>query len=172
MAKKGRRATEDERIQAVQLIERGRKIDDVADIMGVSRSAVLEWWEKYRRGGLAELSTKFASGRPTALSDRQMLELRALVVGIDPRQLSFGLALWTRDMIRELIWRRFHVKVSKVTVGRILKKLGMTPQRPLYRAWQQNPERVREWKEKTYPQIREEAARCGTPAAPGRPGRS
>ena len=141
MAKKGRRATEDERIQAVQLIERGRKIDDVADIMGVGRSTVLEWWEKYRRGGLAELSTKFSSGRPTALSDRQMLELRALVIGIDPRQLSFGLALWTRDMIRELIWRRFRVKVSKVTVGRILKKLGMTPQRPLYRAWQQNPER-------------------------------
>lgn len=161
MAKKGRRATDDERIQAVQLIERGRKIDDVADIMGVGRSTVLEWWEKYRRGGLAELSTKFASGRPTALSDRQMLELRALVIGIDPRQLSFGLALWTRDMIRELIWQRFRVKVSKVTVGRILKKLGMTPQRPLYRAWQQNLEKVREWKEKTYPQIREEAARCG-----------
>ena len=37
----------------------------------------------------------------------------------------------------------------------------MTPQRPLYRAWQQNPEKVREWKEKTYPQIREEAARRG-----------
>jgi hypothetical protein len=50
-----------------------------------------------------------------------MLELRALVIGIDPRQLSFGLALWTRDMIRELIWQRFRVKVSKVTVRRILK---------------------------------------------------
>lgn len=161
MAKKGRRATEEERIQAVQLIESGRKIDDVTDVMGVGRRTVLEWWEKYRRGGLGELSTKFASGRPTALSDRQMLELRALIIGCDPRQLSFGLALWTRGMVRELIRQRFRVTVSKVTVGRILRKLGMSPQRPLYRAYQQNPERVREWKEHIYPEIREEAAELG-----------
>ena len=90
-----------------------------------------------------------------------MLELRALITGADPRQLSFGLALWTRDMVRELIRRRFRVSVSAVTVGRILKKLGMSPQRPLYRAYQQNPEKVREWKEKTYPAIREEAVRRG-----------
>jgi transposase len=161
MAKKGRRATEGERLQAVQLIESGRKIDDVVEIMGVGRRTVLEWWEKYRRGGLDELSTKFASGRPTALSDREMLELRALIVGVNPRQLSFGLALWTRDMVRELIRQRFRVSLSRVTVGRILKKLGMSPQRPLYRAYQQNPEKVKKWKEQVYPEIRSEAARCG-----------
>lgn len=161
MAKKGRRATEEERIQAVQLIESGRKIDDVVEIVGVGRRTVLEWWEKYRRGGLAELSTKFASGRPASLPDRQMLELRAIIIGADPRQLSFGMALWTREMIGELIRRRFGVALSKVTVGRILKKLGMSPQRPLYRAYQQDPEKVREWKEKTYPQIRKEAAERG-----------
>jgi transposase len=161
MAKKGRRATEEERIQAVQLIESGRKIDEVVDIMGVGRRTVLEWWEKYRRGGLAELSTKFASGRPTVLSDRQMLEIRAIIIGADPRQLSFGTALWTRGMVAELIRRRFRINLSMVTVGRILKKLGMSPQRPLYRAYQQNPEKVREWKENTYPEIRKEAARRG-----------
>jgi transposase len=161
MAKKGRRATEDERLQAVQLIESGRKIDDVVEIMGVGRRTVLEWWEKYRRGGLDELCTKFASGRPTVLSDREMLELRALIVGNNPRQLSFGLALWTRDMVRELIRQRFKASLSRVTVGRILKKLGMSPQRPLYRAYQQNPEKVKEWKEQVYPEIRSEAVRCG-----------
>lgn len=161
MAKKGRRATEEERILAVQLIESGRKIDEVVEIMGVGRTTVLEWWAGYRRGGLAELSTKFASGRPTALSDKEMLELRAIVIGVDPRQLSFGLALWTRGMIQELIWRRFRVTVSLVTVGRVLKKLGMSPQRPLYRAYKQNPERVQEWKDNTYPAIRKEAAERG-----------
>jgi transposase len=157
MAKKGRRATEEERIQAVQLIESGRKIDEVVEIMGVGRTSVLEWWRKYREGGLGALSTKFASGRPTALTDRQMLELRAIIIGVDPRQLSFGLALWTRGMVSDLIWQRFKVKVSSVTVGRILKKLGMSPQRPLYRAYQQDPEKVKEWKQKTYPEIRKRA---------------
>ena len=158
MAKKGRRATEEERILAVQLLESGRKIDEVAEILGVGRSTVLEWWRKYREGGLAALSTKFASGRPTSLSDRQMMELRALLLGSDPRQHSFGVALWTRSLVAELIRLRFGRTLSEVTVGRILKKLGMSVQRPLYRAYQQDPGRVRAWKEEIYPKIRAEAA--------------
>lgn len=161
MAKKGRRATEEERILAVQLLESGRKIDEVAEILGVGRSTVLEWWRKYREGGLAALSTKFASGRPTSLSDRQMMELRALLLGSDPRQHSFGVALWTRSLVAELIRLRFGRTLSEVTVGRILKKLGMSVQRPLYRAYQQDPGRVRAWKEEIYPKIRAEAAERG-----------
>ncbi len=80
--RKAGRATEEERILAIQLIESGRKFDDVAEIMGVVLRTVFEWWEKYRNSGLALLSAKFASGRPTALSDRQMLELRALITGL------------------------------------------------------------------------------------------
>jgi transposase len=161
MAKKGRRATEEERIIAVQLIESGETFDEVAEKLNVSRRSVLEWSRQYREGGLAALSTKFASGRPTTLSDRQMLELRALLLGSDPRQHSFGMALWTRALVAELIRRRYNVKLSLVTVGRILKKLGMSVQRPLYRAYEQDPERVRLWKQETYPQIRKEAAECG-----------
>jgi transposase len=161
MAKKGRRATEEERVIAVQLIESGEKIDDVVKAVGVGRSTVLEWWRKYREGGLAALSTKFASGRPTVLTDSQMLELRALILGSDPRQFSLGFALWTRTLVGELIVQRFKVTLSEVTVGRILKKLGMSVQRPLYRAHQQNPELVRAWKQDTFPKIRQEAAECG-----------
>ena len=112
-------------------MESGHSPELVADIFGVSRGSVFEWQKKYRDGGLAALSTKVASGRPTVLSDDQMLKLYSLIAGRDPRQLSFGFALWTRKMIRELIRRQFGVEVSLVTVGRILKKLGMSPQRPL-----------------------------------------
>jgi len=53
------------------------------------------------------------------------------------------------------------VRLSLVTVGRILQKLGMSPQRPLYRAYQQDPEKVQAWKRDTYPKIRAEAAKAG-----------
>jgi transposase len=46
-------------------------------------------------------------------------------------------------------------------VGRILKKLGMSPQRPLYRSWKQDPERVQRWKREEYPAIRARAAAEG-----------
>jgi transposase len=161
MARNGRRATDEERIRAVQLMANGKSPELVAEILGVSRASVFDWQKKYRDGGLAALSTKFASGRPTTLSDEQMLKLYSLVAGNDPRQLSFGVALWTRKLVRELIRRRFGAELSLPTVGRILKKLGMSPQRPLYRAYQQDPEKVRVWKQETYPKIRERAAEVG-----------
>lgn len=161
MAKKGRRATEEERIRAVQLVEEGKSAELVAEVLGVGRSSVFEWQRKYRVGGLAALSTKFASGRPTVLSDRQMVRLYSLVVGSDPRQLSLGMALWTRRLVRELIRQQFGVTLSLPTVGRVLKKLGLSPQRPLYRAYQQDPDRVHTWKTVTFPKIRAEAARVG-----------
>ena len=161
MAKRGRRASNEERVRAIHLVESGKHPNDVAEFMNVGESTVLEWMRKYRAGGLAAVSTKFASGRPTTLSDRQMMELLALIVGCDPRQLSFGFALWTRKLVRDLIRQRFRVSLSEVTVGRILKKLGLSPQRPLYRPYQQNPERVERWKREEYPAIRAEAAREG-----------
>lgn len=142
-------------------MERGKSPEMVAGILGVSRASVFSWQKNYREGGLAALSTKFASGRPTVLSDKQMLKLYSLIAGNDPRQLSFGVALWTRKLIRELIRRQFGVTLSLPTVGRILKKLGMSPQRPLYRAYQQDPEKVRKWKQETYPKIRAAAAEAG-----------
>ena len=52
---------------------------------------------------------------------------------------------------------RFSVRLSDVSVGRLLRKLGLTPQKPLRRAYQQDPEKVKAWKEMAYPEIRKQA---------------
>jgi hypothetical protein len=64
-------------------------------------------------------------------------------------------------MVRELIRREFNVKLSVVSVGRLLRKLGLSPQRPLWRAYQQNLVAVERWKSEVYPAIRTEAAAVG-----------
>jgi transposase len=161
MAKKGRRATNEERFAAVQMYDNGLDVDRIAEIMNVSRSSVFDWVWKYHQGGLAAISTKHASGRPTVLDDSEMIRLYTMINGKDPRVYSFGLALWTRALIRDLIKQTFGKDVSLVTVGRILKKLGMSPQRPLYRSWKQDPERVERWKREEYPAIRARAAAEG-----------
>lgn len=161
MAKKGRRATNEERLAAIQMYDNGLTPDRIADIMNVSRSSVFDWVSKYREGGLAAISTKFASGRPTVLDDSEMMRLHVMINGKDPRVYSFGVALWTRALIRDLIKKTFDKEVSLVTVGRILKKLGMSAQRPLYRAWKQDPARVEKWKREEYPAIKARAAEVG-----------
>jgi transposase len=141
------------RIRSVRQIEEGAHPDDVAAVLGMSRAAVYGWLAKYREGGLDALRAKPVPGRPPKLTGNQIRRLYGLLVGADPRQLSFPFALWTRDMVRDLIRCEFGVALSVVSVGRLLKKLGMSPQRPLYRAWQQNPAAVEAFKTDTYPAL-------------------
>ena len=149
------------RIRAVRQVEHGAHPEDVAQALGMTKAAVYAWLAKYREGGLEALKARPVPGRPPKLSGSQLARLYGLVVGNDPRQLRFAFALWTRAMVRELIRREFGVALSEVSVGRLLRKLGLSPQRPLYRAWQQNPEAVARWKAEEYPAIREQAAKVG-----------
>jgi len=48
-------------------------------------------------------------------------------------------------MVRELIWREFKVKMSEVSVGRLLKKLGLSPQRSTHRAIQRDELSMFKW---------------------------
>ncbi len=145
------------RLRAVDQIEAGAHPEDVAETLGLARGTVYMWLAKYREGGKDALRAKPVPGRPPKLSGEQLRRLYTLIVGGDPRQLEFELALWTREMVRELIRREFKVALSVVSVGRLLRKLGLSPQRPLYRAYQQDPEAVERWKNEEYPRIRAQA---------------
>ena len=158
MAIKGRRSTPEERVRAVQLLKEGNDAAMVGRMFQVSRAMLFRWQQKYNDGGPAALETKKTPGPASRLSPTQMSKLYAIIAGSDPRQFQFDFGLWTRKIIRDLIRREFGVKFSEVQVGRLLTKMGMSPQRPLYRAYQQNPELVEEWKKVIYPKIRKLAA--------------
>jgi len=64
-------------------------------------------------------------------------------------------------MIRVLLREQFQLRLSLASVGRLLKQLGLTCQRPLFRAMEQDPKRVRQWLEQEYPAIREQARLAG-----------
>jgi transposase len=84
-----------------------------------------------------------------------------VVVGSDPRQYKFPFALWTRQAIAVLIYRQYKIRLSRNSVGRLLAQLGITPQKPLWRAYQQDPERVRQWIQEEYPEIARRAKQVG-----------
>jgi hypothetical protein len=56
-------------------------------------------------------------------------------------------------MVGVPIQRKFGIKLSKASVCRPLNQLGLTPQRPMWRAYQQCPDRVKRWLEEEYPAI-------------------
>ena len=161
MAIKGRRATYEERVSACEALEKGISVDEIARVLKVSRSSIFDWQKTYRAHGPGALKTKKTRGPKSRLSDAQLSQLYRLIVGNDPRQLSFGLALWTRGIIQELIFRQFGVRLSLASVGTVLANLGLSPQRPLYRSYERDPEKVRTWKEETFPQIQAQAKKEG-----------
>jgi transposase len=149
------------RIRAVGQVGEGAHPEDVAAALGLHRKTVYGWLAKYREGGKDALKARPVPGRPPKLAGPQLSRLYALIVGQDPRQMQFEFALWTREMVREVIRREFGVALSVVSAGRLLHKLGLSPQRPLHRAYQQDPEAVARWKKETYPAIRAAAEAAG-----------
>ena len=145
------------RIRAVSRVEAGESPEVVIKALGFHRSLIYKWISLYREGGLDALKEKKAKGAEPKLTGSQLRKLYKIITSKNPAQLKFEFALWTRSMIRELIRDKFHVSLSDVSVGRLLRKLGMSPQRPVRRAYQRDYEKVREWQEAAYPEIRKEA---------------
>lgn len=145
---------EEMRIRAVQLVESGESPEQIIKALGLHRSNIYNWIARYREGGIDALRTRKITGAPSKLKGNQIQKLYKLVTSNNPLQLEFDFALWTRDLIRQLIYREFKVKLSITSVGRLLKKLGLSPQRPLRRAYQQDETLVKQWIEKEYPAIK------------------
>lgn len=129
--------------------------------LGLKKTTYFGWKKAYERGGREALQVRPAPGGPRRLTEEQHRELYNLIVGKDPRQLSFDFGLWTRKIVRQVMINEFGVEMTLQGVGKLLARLGLSPQRPLYRAWQQNAESVREWKEETFPGIQDRARDTG-----------
>jgi transposase len=141
------------RVDAVKRVQAGESPEDVAAGLGINRRTIYRWLAAFHYGGDKALAAKPIPGAPPKLDAKQMQRLARIVRTKDPLQMNFEFALWTLAIIRELIRREFSVALSEVSVGRMMKRLGFTPQRPLYRAWQQNAALVETWREKEFPAI-------------------
>jgi transposase len=152
---------EEIRIRSVQRVQAGESPEVVIRAVGFSRACIYNWLAMYRAGGWSALKARALHGRPKKISGAQMQWLYSTVVGKSPLQFRFEFALWTRGMLQILLRERFGLRLSVSSVGRLLAQLGLTCQRPLWRAYQQDPERVRRWREQEYPAIRALAKQAG-----------
>ena len=156
-----RKAKEQLRIAAVKRVESGESPEAVAAGLGINRRTIYRWIEAFHYGGEPALKAKPIPGAPPKLDAKQMARLARIVSTKNPLQLNFEFALWTLAMIWVLIRREFAVSLSEVSVGRLMRRLGFSPQRPLYRAWQQDPALVERWRAEEYPRIAARAKREG-----------
>lgn len=152
-------AQEDLRRRVVAAIRRQNMSQtEAARVFGVSRVAVNGWVKTFRQQGAKGLKGK-PRGRPRSLrlAPHQAATTVRIITIRCPDQLRLPFALWTREAVQQLLAERFGVHVSIWTVGRYLKRWGLTPQKPLRRAYEQDPKAVRLWLDTEYPRIRAQA---------------
>jgi transposase len=80
-------------------------------------------------------------------------QLRRCIIDRTPQQVRFPVALWTLPLIAQLIEQRFGVVLHKTTVARLLARLGLSPQRPVRRAFTRDDEACRRWAETEFPAV-------------------
>ncbi|MFZ0736747.1 MAG: IS630 family transposase [Candidatus Acidiferrales bacterium] len=150
------KAQEDLRRRVVEAVQRGLSQAEAARIFGVARGTVNRWMGLVERVGRRALKARRRGRPPVArLAPHQAAKTVRYIVGGCPDQLSLPFALWTREAVQALLSRKFDLEVSVWTVGRYLRAWGLTPQKPVRRAYEQNPAAVRKWLEEEYPAIRE-----------------
>jgi transposase len=149
------------RRRVVVMIQEGMPALEAARVFHVAPRSVFHWLARYRHGGWGALETAARPGRPRTLDGRKVQWIYHTVTTKNPLQLKFQFALWTREMVRALIKARYGLRLSVSSVGRLLRQLGLSVQRPLWRAWQQDPAAVAQWKTEEFPKIRRAAHRLG-----------
>src|SRR5919202_1613097 len=152
------------RLRAVEQVARGVPAAQVGAglaALGLHRRTIYTWLTTELTEGRAALRARPVPGRRRKLTDAQLGELAALIDQTDPRHHGFAVALWTREVVRQLIKARFGVELTVASVGRTLHDLGFSAQRPLYRAEQADPVAVARWKAVDYPTIAAAARAAG-----------
>jgi transposase len=144
-----------------RVMDDGERPSQVMDSLGLCRTSIYPWLREAREKGMEALVQSIAQGPEPKLTDKQRQQVKRWILGKDPRRYGFDFGLWSRRIVRALIQERLQVELSLTSVGKLLASLDITPQKPLRRAYERDPEAVALWEKETYPQLRKRAKRLG-----------
>jgi transposase len=148
------------RKRAIALVKNGCKQCEVAKIFGVTNNTVTNWVKSHNKEGekgLIDSKRGVKSEDKKLLSSEQELAIQNIIIDKMPNQLKLPFALWTRKAVKDLIERKYGIKMAINTAGDYLRSWGFSPQRPKKRAYEQNNKAVKKWLAHEYPKIKKRA---------------
>ena len=149
------------RRRVVAAVRGGMGKTEAARAFGVTRQSIHNWLNAVEGRGVSALRARRRGPKPGArmLRSHQAATIVRSITASCPDQLRLPFALWTRDAVIHLARRRFGVSLSLSTVGRYLRGWGLTPQKPMRRAYERDPAAVKRWLDEHYPAIARRAKR-------------
>jgi transposase len=143
----------DRRRRALELVDAGFSLNAAARQVGCAPISVKRWRDERAQRGARVFEVHLPPGRPPRLTDRQLRSLaRRLLKG--PMANGYRTDLWTTQRIAEVIEREFGVRYHRDHVGRVLKRLGWTHQKPERRATERDEPGIRRWRDERFREIK------------------
>ncbi len=143
------------------IIIRHEPVHLVARIYNIPIRTLFDWLSRYRSGGWDALKEGARKGRKRKLSADDMKWVYDAVTLGNPLNHQFEFCLWTLNIVREMIARERGIKLSKSSVSRLLAHLGLSPQRPIYKSYKQDPRKIEKYLNKTFPELAQQAKELG-----------
>jgi len=143
------------------IILRREPVHLVARVYNVPTRTLFDWLSRYRSGGWGALVEGARKGRKRKLSGDDMKWLYDAITLGNPLNYQFEFCLWTLNIIREMIAGERGIKLSKSSVSRLLAHLGLSPQRPIYKSYKQDPRKIETYINKTFPDLAQQAKELG-----------
>src|SRR3954453_4751737 len=156
-------AQEERRRQVIGLRQSGSSYAAIAAQVGLSQTGVFDICKRFVDKGKKGLISGKRGRKPDEqklLTTAQEKEIKRLICRHMPDELGLDFALWSREAVRALIRRQCGVRLAVRTTGKYLARWGFTTQKPLRRAYEQNPTEVRHWLRHEYPAIVARARRA------------
>ena len=141
---------------AIRKVLDGRTQADVADFLGVHPVTVAKWMKAYRVGGEDAVAAKPVPGRPRFLTAEQEAEVRSWLLK-KPTAFGFRTDLWTAARVAQLIGEKLGVTFHPSYLREWLSKRGYSPQKPVRRAKQRNPQVIDAWLGRAYPALQKKS---------------
>ena len=143
------------RKMAVERVYLGEKPAQVIESYGMNRTVIYKWLKAAAQPGvgLEALDSKTGAGRPKKLTAAQEAHVFRLINGKSPFQYGFNSTLWTRQIVKDVVFDNVGVTLCLPSIGALLTRLGLIPRHPLNTAYQRRPEAVEQWESETYPTI-------------------
>lgn len=144
---------EGRRLRAWELSEQGWKPCKIAEALGVTRGAVSQWLKRGRAGGTEALRHRAAPGAKARLSEIQVSRLPEILAQ-GAEHFGFRGEVWTRERVGQVIEREFGVSYHPTHVGRLLKAIGWSRQKPKQRATQRDEAAIQRWREHKWEEVK------------------
>ena len=143
------------------IVVRGEMIATVVRVYNIPGRTVFDWLARYRSGGWHKLREGKRGGRPKKISGPIMAWLYQAITLGDPRQFQLPFCLWTLDIVRNVLKEQHGIVIKKSAASRLLKHMGLSPHRPIYRSYKRDPKEIGKYLNKTFPEVKRLAKRMG-----------